>query len=88
MSEVGTTPPHNWDKPHKLVESINNNKNRKRSLKHCKQLPIKIKSEPIPSTNTMMAKLDNIRSAPNTITTYFKNKDKLEYKSLTPHNIY
>ena len=26
MSEVGTTPPHNSDKPHGLVASINNNK--------------------------------------------------------------
>ena len=25
MSEVGTPQPHNWDKPHGLVASINNN---------------------------------------------------------------
>ena len=25
MSEVGTPPPHNSDKPHGLVDSINNN---------------------------------------------------------------
>ena len=27
MSEVGTPPPHNSDKPHGLVESINKNNN-------------------------------------------------------------
>ena len=27
MSEVGTPPPHNPDKPHRLVTSINNNNN-------------------------------------------------------------
>ena len=27
MSEVGTPPPHNLDKPHGLVASINNNSN-------------------------------------------------------------
>ena len=25
MSEVGTPPPHNLDKPHELLDSINNN---------------------------------------------------------------
>ena len=27
MSKVGTSPPHNLDKPHGLVSSINNNNN-------------------------------------------------------------
>ena len=33
MSEVETPPPHNLDKPHGLVASINNNKNIKQIIK-------------------------------------------------------
>ena len=33
MYEVGTPPPHNLDKPHGLVASINNNKNIKQIIK-------------------------------------------------------
>ena len=32
MSEVGTPPPHNSDKPHGLVDRINNNNNNHKAV--------------------------------------------------------
>ena len=32
MSKVGTSKPHNLDKPHELVASTNNNKNSKNNI--------------------------------------------------------